>query len=100
MSKLPKNGIIYFGTMACGHGYIESKLIVKLYQKHYPLVIPNDNEISEWIKELNVRQFPSFVIMKNGQLKEIFDGFLAESQILTIVKYYFSEEVNHNGKIS
>ncbi|QNQ81273.1 hypothetical protein [Lactobacillus sp. PV034] len=99
MEKLPKNGIIYFGTMACGHGYAEGKLISKLGQMHYPLVLPNEDETVKWSRYLNITRTPSFAIIKDGQLKEIFDGFLNEVQILTIVKYYFNGS-KQNGKIS
>lgn len=92
MNALPKNGIIYFGTLACGHGYSEQKLIESLQKDNYPIIIPNEKELISWTKMLAIQQTPSLVIIKNNQVKEKFVGFLVQSQLMKIIKYYFNEK--------
>lgn len=89
MNALPKNGIIYFGTLACGHGYSEQKLIEDLQHQDYPIIIPNEKETASWTKQLSIQQTPSLVIIKNSQVKEKFTGFLDTTQIMSIINYYF-----------
>lgn len=89
MNALPKNGIIYFGTLACGHGYSEQQLIEDLQDQDYPIIIPNEKETASWTKQLSIQQTPSLVIIKNSQVKEKFTGFLDTTQIMSIINYYF-----------
>ena len=89
MNTLPKNGIIYFGTLACGHGYSEQKLIERLQKDNYPIIIPNEKERLSWTKQLAIQQTPSLVIIKNDQVREKFTGFLDENQVMSIINYYF-----------
>ena len=89
MNTLPKNGIIYFGTLACGRGYSEQKLIESLQKDNYPIIIPKEKEIISWTKQLAIQETPSLVIIKNDQVREKFTGFLDESQVMSIINYYF-----------
>lgn len=85
---LPQNGLVYFGTMACGHGYNQNLLINELKEK-LPVIIPGEKELESWSQELGLTQSPAWVIIKNGQVCDKFIGFLEKEQILTIVNYYF-----------